>query len=167
MSPSPSSPCAAKPRCPESSRSSIGRRLSAGAAWLVFLAVAVVLQHWGGAYRTELSGYPDEPAHFVSGVMVSRYLTTLPPAPMVPFAADYYVHYPKVAIGHWPPVFYFVQGVWFLLLGVSRSSILLLIALISSLVSVTLFTVVRKEFGLWTGVAAGLLFQCIPVVWRS
>lgn len=161
------STCATMSRRVGSPGSSIGRRLSFFAAWPVFFAFAVTLQRWGGAYGTELSGYPDEPAHFVSGVMASRYLATLPPAPMVPFAADYYIHYPKVAIGHWPPVFYVVQGIWFLLLGVSRTSVLLLAALISSLVSLTLFAVVRREFGLWAGAAAGLLFQCIPVVWTQ
>ncbi len=133
-------------------------------ALLAFLAVAVVLQRLGGAYETELSGYPDEPAHFVTGVMVHEYLSNLPPGPMVPFAKEYYIHYPKVAMGHWPPVFYLVQGLWFLVFHVSRASVLWLMALITALISATLYSVVRKFFGMWAGIAAGLLFQCLPVV---
>jgi hypothetical protein len=30
------------------------------------------------------------------------------------FARAYYEHYPKIGLGHWPPVFYVVQAAWYL-----------------------------------------------------
>jgi hypothetical protein len=144
-----------------------GRWLPRFTVLLAFFAVAVVFQHLSGAYRADLSGYPDEPGHFVTGVMVSNYLSTPPPAPMVPFAKEFYIHYPKVAIGHWPPVFYLLEGFWFLLFHPSRESVLWLIALISALLSATVYGVVRREYGAWAGVAAGFLLQCVPIVWTQ
>ena len=71
-------------------------------AFLMFFAFAVVLQAWHGAYSAEFSGNPDEPAHYVTGVMVRDYLASFPWHPPMPFARDFYDHYPIVAIGHWP-----------------------------------------------------------------
>jgi hypothetical protein len=134
------------------------------AAFLLFFAIAFAFQHTGGAYRSELSGYPDEPAHFVTGVMFREYFATFPPVWPVPFAVDYYIHYPKVAIGHWPPVFYVLEGLWFALFGPSREAAMLLMALISALLSLTIHGLVRRHFGAWAGIAAGILFQCLPEV---
>lgn len=90
-----------------------------------FLLCTMALQYQSGAWRAELSGYPDEPAHFVSGVLVRDYLADFPPRPILPYAREFYIHYPKVAIGHWPPLFYGIEGIWFLLFGVSRFSALM------------------------------------------
>jgi len=88
----------------------------------LFLLVAVGLQYLGGASHAELSGRPDESAHFVTGRMVADYLSTFPHTPMLQFAKYSYIHRPKIAIGHYPPLFYFIQGLWFLLFGASRQS---------------------------------------------
>ena len=36
------------------------------------------------------------------------------------FAENYYLHYPEVAMGHWPPGFYLLQAVWTLLFPTQR-----------------------------------------------
>ena len=129
----------------------------------VFFAVAIALQYAGGAYGTELSGYPDEAAHFVTGVMVRDYLSTFPPAPIVPFLKEFYIHYPRVAIGHWPPVLYLIEGVWFLLFHPSRISVLLLMALISAASATTVHHIVAKGYGVWPGALGGLFFLLLPI----
>src|SRR5262245_34562546 len=117
-----------------------GRLWMGGAAVLAFFfAVAVFLQTLGGAYRAELTGYWDESAHLVTGIMTVEYLRTFPPVFPVHFAKEFYIHRPMVAIGHWPPMFYVLEGFWFLVVGVSRSSVLLLMALISAAVATTLY----------------------------
>lgn len=130
----------------------------------VCFVFAVALQYFGGAYQAELSGYPDESPHFVTGVMMKDYISTFPPPPPFEFAKNYYVHRPKVAIGHWPPMFYLVEGAWFLVFGASRISALLLMASIAAAMATTLGFIVRSRFGAWAGYAAGLAFLSLPYV---
>jgi hypothetical protein len=73
---------------------------------LVLVAFAVLiagLQIYGGAYTAECDAHPDEAAHFVSSLLVHDYLAQWPWPNPLPWAMDYYLHYPKVAIGQWPP----------------------------------------------------------------
>ena len=79
-------------------------------AFFVFLAFAASLQALSGAYCADFAGNPDEAAHYVTGVMVRDYLAAVPWQPPMTFARNFYSHYPIVAIGHWPPMFYAVQA---------------------------------------------------------
>ena len=88
----------------------------------------VALQWSAGAYRSEFGAHPDESAHYVTGLMVRQYVAGRAPQPPFAFARAYYEHYPKVAIGHWPPAFYLLQTGWTLLFSASRISVLLLMA---------------------------------------
>ena len=129
-----------------------------------FLAVAVGLQYAAGAYHSEFGGYPDEAAHYVTGLMVHDYALSGFSQPPVAFAENYYLHYPRVSLGHWPPFFYLVQTAWSLLFSVSRTSLLLLMAVVSSLLALTLWRALRKDFGDSGGIAAGLLLLALPLV---
>src|ERR1035441_7216098 len=99
---------------------------------LFLFLVVVGLQWWAGAFTAEFSGYPDEASHYMSGLLVHDYVAGHFPAPPMKFAQDFYLHYPYLAIGHWPPVFYLIEGLWMLLFSPSRVSIMLLSALIST-----------------------------------
>jgi hypothetical protein len=61
------------------------------------------------------------------------------------FANDYYAHYPKVAIGHWPPVFYLYQSVWLMVFGISRGSILMLTAATTATLGLLTTWLCRRE----------------------
>ena len=60
------------------------------------------------------------------------------------FASQYYLHYPKVAFGKWPPVFYVLSGVWFLLFSPSRLTGMLFIAFEAVLLSFVSFRVASR-----------------------
>src|SRR5947199_3127872 len=64
------------------------------AAFVVLLGWTVVLQCLGGAYSAEFSGYPDEPSHYLSGLMIRDYLASGFPASPLAYAENYYLHYP-------------------------------------------------------------------------
>jgi len=51
------------------------------------------------------------PAHAVTSLMVRDYLATALGQNPLRFAEDYYARYPKVALGHYPPLHYLVAGV--------------------------------------------------------
>jgi hypothetical protein len=75
------------------------------AVFAALLGSVVILQVLAGAYASGFGGYPDEPAHLVSSLMVRDFLAGLDFRHPWQFAQQYYFHYPKVAIGVWPPGF--------------------------------------------------------------
>lgn len=129
--------------------------------------LAVLLQIWSGAYRSEFGAHPDESAHYVTGVMVREYLAGLAPEPPLRFAAEYYAHYPKVALGHWPPGFYVLQAGWTLPFSSSRVSVLLLMAALTAALATTLFVALRGEVGGLIAAAAAALLVALPIVQKA
>lgn len=131
----------------------------------LFFVAVVALQLASGAYRSEFGSYPDEPAHYVTSLMLRDYLTHFDPLSPVKFARAYYHHYPKVAFGHWPPFFYIVQGVWMLLFSASRASVRLEIAFTTALLAYSIYLEARRWFdSRAAAVLAGLLTVCLPIV---
>ena len=129
--------------------------------------LAVMLQIASGAYRAEFSAYPDEPAHYVTSLMLREYLThPLPLSPMK-FAEAYYHHYPKVAFGHWPPLFYIVQAFWMLLFSVSRTSLRLEVAFTTALIAFSFWREGRRWFGTVPALLAAGLLVCLPLIQNS
>ena len=158
------------PVCSGEDRSRTGRRLTGWNASLsilllvLFFGVAVLLQSLAGAYRADLNGYPDEPAHLLTGLMVRDYVMSGFSQRPMQFAEAYYLHYPKIAFGIWPPLFHFTEAVWFLLIPPSRAAALVLQALITAGLAASLAVVTVRRFGWVIGLAAGLAFTALPTV---
>jgi hypothetical protein len=140
----------------------VGRKI----AWvyLLLLCAAVGLQIHGGAYSAEFAEDPDEPAHYVTGLMVRDYIAQGPYVPPMQFAQDYYAHYPKVAFGWWPPVFYMIQAGWTLIFTSGRTSLLLLLAALTSLLALSIFCILRRHLPAGGALAAALVFLSLPAV---
>ena len=129
--------------------------------FLFLFAGVVCLQAWSGAFVAELSG-ADEPAHFITGLLIRDYVAAGLPSDPLAFATNYYTHYPKVAFGIWPPLFHVVEAVWMLVFPVSRVSILMLMALLTSLLAMSLYLVARRSWGPFAGMGVALLFVMLP-----
>ena len=126
--------------------------------------IVLVLQNLSGAYQAEFGGYPDEPAHYVTSVMVRDYLAGGKFTAPMQFASNYYKAYPKVAFGHWPPLLYAVQGVWMLVFSESRASVLIELALTTTVAGFLLFLIASRHFGTIAGVLSSVLLVCLPVI---
>ena len=137
------------------------RRLwpAAGMIGVVLLTVQVS----GGAFEAEFMGHPDEAAQFVSGLMVYDYLATLPRDNPIAWAGQYYLHYPKVAIGHWPPGYPAMEAVWFLFLGASRMTAMMLQWLIGVVALTMLYRLCRAALPLPITAAILVLTIAAPV----
>jgi hypothetical protein len=133
---------------------------------LPFLLV-VSLQLWSGFFATELARHPDEPAHFVSGVLVFDYLRSGFPQPPLAFGEQFHSQYPKVAIGHWPPMFYAIQGVWYALFGADPRSLILLLAVVTALTAALLLWRTTQRHGPVIGLVVTALFLATPLVRQS
>lgn len=136
---------------------------AAGVIALVLLAVQIS----GGAYQAEFTGHPDEPAQFVSGLMLYDYLAQLPHENPIAWAQQYYLHYPKVAIGHWPPGYHAIEAMWWLFLGPSRTTSMLLQWWIGVIALTMLYRLSRSNLSL--PVTAGIVAVAIaaPVFQQS
>ncbi len=79
-------------------------------ACLIFsiaLAIIVLIQWRGNAYSADFDAVGgDEAAHFVTGLMIRDYAAEALGAPPLEFAERFYLSYPKVAFGIWPPLFH-------------------------------------------------------------
>jgi len=138
--------------------------ITTACAIALLLGVVLTLQCLAGAYHAEFSGYPDEASHFVSGVLVHRYIQAgFPPKPM-DFAQRFYLHHPFFAIGHWPPVFYVVEGLWMELFSESRASVMILMALITASLAATTYFLIRREAGAAQALVGAVLLAATPTV---
>jgi len=79
--------------------------------FLIYIGTLAGLQWISGAFDSEFGGHPDEAAHYVTGLMHHDYIAGLDLTSPLRFAENYYIHYPRICIGHWPPFFYAVQSV--------------------------------------------------------
>jgi hypothetical protein len=140
-------------------------RICRGASQIaMFSLIAIILQVVSGTYKSDFSGNVDSPAHYVTSIMVAQYLRGGLSQSPVKFAKEYYLHYPKVAIGHWPPLYYLCAGLWGLVFGVGHTSFLIFMALIAGLMATLLSTIVAGDLGRWEGLAAGALLLLLPPV---
>jgi Dolichyl-phosphate-mannose-protein mannosyltransferase len=124
------------------------------------------IQLVSGASHKELADFSDEPAHVVSSLMVHDYLSMKIPESPIRYAERYYAHYPKVAIGIWPPLMYVIAGLWMFLFGVSRTALLLLSGAIVATLSCTLALFVKRLYGPILGLTAGAMFIALRDVQR-
>ena len=139
----------------------------------VFIAalLALLAVQWRcGAWEREIGFHPDESAHYVTGVMVSEYLRAGASEHPLRFAEQYYIRYPRLAMGHWPPLFPGILGTWILLAGPGRFAVFLLMALLGAGVGTALYALARLETTLWPAagaVAFWVLFQRQTQIWAS
>ena len=131
---------------------------------LVIMIVVFGIQFALGGYSRDIATHPDEAAHFVTGTLVYDYCTMSLGSSPLAFAEEYYVRYPKVAFGHWPPAFYGLQTIWFMIAGVSKTSITILMGLISSLVVLVLCHRIRQNHGWGITLLTIVVFLGQPLV---
>lgn len=139
----------------------------AAPAFAVLLGFVVILQVLGGAYASGFGGYPDEPAHLVTSLMVRDFIAGLDFRHPWQFAQQYYLHYPEVAIGVWPPGFYAALGIWFLIFGASRGAAMMFIAIVAATTAAVIYLTGKRLIGRWAGVLAVVLFLASPPVQES
>ena len=137
------------------------------AVGILLLGMVLALQWLGGAYAGEFGGHPDEAGHYVTGLVVRDYVAAGFPGNPLSYAKNYYNHYPKVALGHWPPFFYVMQSAWTLVFSPSRGSLLVFMAVLTTLTALTLFMLLKAEFGRGKALAGAVLFLALPLVQQS
>ena len=142
------------------------RRVLAIFICLWFLAIG--LQVLNRAWNADFGAHPDEAAHVVTGLMARDYLaggflTQLHP---LRYAETYYDHFPKVALGHYPPGFYISEAL-FLLPYPSTGAVLLHLSAIAAGLALLTFVVGRHMTGnAPLAFTAAAILLLLPVIQR-
>lgn len=131
----------------------------------ILLALTLILQVRSGAYESDFGGHADEAAHVVTGLMVRDYLAGPVWSGTHPmrYAEDYYSRFPKVAIGHYPPGFYVVEGLW-LLPSRTKTAALLLPVFLTTLMAWIIFMASRHLMTFPAAFAAAVVFPLMHLV---
>jgi hypothetical protein len=130
----------------------------------LFLAAAIGLQVLAGAYQCEFGGHPDEAGHYVTGLLIRDFIARCKPGNPMAYAKTYYKHYPKVALGNWPPGFYLIQAGWTLPFGAGRTQVLVLMAVLAALVSALIAGALACRVPKCLAAVCGMVFLLLPLV---
>ncbi len=133
---------------------------------LSLLAIAGSLQLASGAYTADFAGNSDESSHFVTSIMVSRFMEQ-PFQDPLKFATRTYLEYPKVGIGHWPPFGYLLQGLWMRATGIGRIQALLLVLVFAVLAAFVLYELLWPDAGRPLAVGAAIFWLLENATMRS
>lgn len=137
-------------------------RLIGPAAYLIAIVAGLVALAVSGAWAAGFSG-ADEPAHFLNSWFVSRYLVDAFGADPMAFATEFYLHYPKISIGHWPPAYYALLSPLLLVLPPTPESAFAINLLVSSLPALIAALVIARIERPIFALAAALLCAVTPV----
>lgn len=105
---------------------------------------------------------PDEGAHYVNALFIGDWIRAGFPAPMA-FARDFYVHFPRLSIGHWPPGWYLLEAPIFALLRPSPLQALLISAFVAGLPGGVVFWAFERIGRRGLGFALGLAYALLPM----
>lgn len=132
-------------------------------AYLLAVVMGGVAMASAHAYFAGFSG-ADEPSHFLNGYFISSYLKTHFGSNPLAFATDYYIHYPKISIGHWPPAYYGILGMLFLVVPATYPWIFTLNILMASLPAIGVAWALTRLHGRHLAIAGVIVYMITPLV---
>lgn len=132
-------------------------------AYLCAVVVGAVATVLAQSHQSGFSG-ADEPAHFLNGWFVADYLAHHFGSNPLAAATDYYVHYPKLSIGHWPPAYYGVLGLLFLVVPPSLPAVFAINVLVAALPAIGVAFALVLLAGRRAALAGVLVYALAPLV---
>jgi 4-amino-4-deoxy-L-arabinose transferase-like glycosyltransferase len=115
-----------------------------------------------GAWHAGFSG-ADEPAHFLNGWFVAAYLEGALGQNPLAFATEYYLHYPKISIGHWPPAFYGLIAPFFWIMPATPKAALALNLFLAALPALGIAWLLLRLTGRGAALAGAALWALTPL----
>jgi len=130
------------------------------ASFLLTVVLAMLLWQ-SGALQSDLGADPDEPAHAVTALMLRDYLMEGLGGSPLAFARAYYDHFPKVALGHYPPGYYLTAAI-VLLPAAHPEALLFLQVVLLVLLAVATVRQATPHLGAGPAWAAALMVLTLP-----
>jgi hypothetical protein len=125
------------------------------------LAALALVAATGGLSASFLD--PDESAHYVNTLFLADWLRAGCPSPM-PFARDFYAHFPKLSIGHWPPGWYAMLAPLFAMVRPSPFGAALLSAFVAGLPALLVLWATDRAGARRWGIVAAFAYLLLPIV---
>jgi len=132
-------------------------------AYLAAIAVGTFAMVLAKAYQSGFSG-ADEPSHFLNGYFIANYLGSHLGANPMAVASDFYIHYPKISIGHWPPAYYGFLGLLFLVLPPTMPVVFAINVLLAALPALGIAAALALLAGRRAAIAGVLVYALTPLV---
>ena len=105
---------------------------------------------------------PDEGGHYVNALFLGDWIRAGFPAPMA-YAQDYYAHFPRLSIGHWPPGWYMLEAPIFALFRPDPLRALLVSAFVAGLPGVAIFWAMARTGRAWLGLGLAFAYVFLPL----
>lgn len=128
---------------------------------LLGLAALALSAATGGLSHSFLD--PDESAHYVNTLFIADWLRAGCPSPM-PFARDFYAHFPKLSIGHWPPGWYALLAPVFAVVRPSPFGAAILSAFAAGLPALLIVWALDRVGARRWGIVAAFAYLLLPLV---
>jgi hypothetical protein len=129
----------------------------------LFTSVCIAVQLAVGAYRSDHSQAGDEAAYFVSSLMIADYFAHHLLSNPLTFASEYYRHFPRVTVGHYPPMLDLVQAALFLVFG-PRGWVAVAFQALTGGLCAGLPAAIVSRLGIILGLATGIAILSVPTV---
>ncbi len=133
------------------------------ALYLLCLALALAGQVAFGGYSSDLY-WKDEASHYINGLLIHDYVAEGFPGNPIDYAIQYYLHYPKVAIGHWPPLYYVIEAAAFFIGGPRPVTALICEALFAAGIAALVGYEITRMGGWIAGLSASLAALAAPEI---
>ncbi len=128
--------------------------------WLVLLFVGAIICI--GITKGEFFFFGDEMRHAMTGVFFRDLIVDHPWHDPIQYAYEYYAKYPSLGLVYWPPLFHMVEGVFFLIFGISVVTSRLTI-LFYALVGVYFwYKIAEREGPRYRALASAFIFPLLP-----
>lgn len=135
--------------------------LSLCVAPLFGLAALALARGTGGLSASFLD--PDESAHYVNTLFLADWLRAGCPAPLA-YARDFYAHFPKLSIGHWPPGWYALLAPGWAVVRPSPAAAAVFSAFVAGLPAALIVWALDRAGARAVGIVAGLAYLLSPLV---
>jgi len=133
---------------------------------LLALGIGLLEAHEFDVFHSGFSD-SDESAHFVNSYFFWSFLTSGTFNDPVGFAQEFYTAYPRLSIGHWPPLYYLFVGLLFFVLPPMPETAMAL-NLAMSIAPVFFVAYLVQQFASWRwALIAGVAYAVMPLVVKS
>lgn len=132
------------------------------ASLAVVVAITLGLMSVLHVFGSGLEGN-DESSHVLNGYMIWSYLAEAFGQNPMAYAKDFYVHYPKISIGHWPPLYYTAMSLLFFVSQESFVPLMVYHVVLTVLPAVIVVLVLWRQVGPAWSLAGGVVCALLPL----
>lgn len=134
----------------------------AALALAIAMLIGVAAWHVSGALTAGFSG-ADEPAHFLNAAVIARYAADAAGSNPMAYATEFYLHYPKISIGHWPPGYYAALAPLLMIFPATPATAFAINLVVSALPAAFAAVLLNRVAGARAALAGAALCALTPV----